>query len=551
VTYPFHLLVAFCLQVGRLLAEWWGRRNLRYLLQGLPAVVAFVGVVTFGAVVVTQDRSLLANQYQIQAQRSLNEATRLLRADKDAAAPLAMAQTCFQRLGWLQSDKLENRYGLAVVLEMLKQPTAADAIIQTLAPADRPGYGRAHLWLADRIWAALQTPPKANGERPRTAEMLRAYERHLLHALQWKTDPEVPAQANMRLWSLYRLTNRLPEAEQALTAAAERRPEMRLELAGWNLSLGKKELAQRQAQSAAETFRKRLDDNVDDHAARFQLIRCLLITGDYAAAQSLLLEGRALATTPALGDAYRKELARVLIAWYDAKAADPKATHAERYALLDQVMAIIPDSPELLFRLVTFVRQTGPEGVKAKQKFRELTASGAPSATAYLVLGIDAWQQDKQAEARYNWEMAFKLSPGSPQVANNLAWVLAHYPPIDLPRAESLIDAALKQAPQDARLHGTRGHILAKLGRHKEALPELELAKAAYPNDQKLFQALADSCTQLGLTNMAADYKQIADSLAAKKPGIAQPVPGPDTKPAADGKAGPPSELPGPPAPGG
>jgi Flp pilus assembly protein TadD len=254
---------------------------------------------------------------------------------------------------------------------------------------------------------------------------------------------------------------------------------------------------------------------------------------------------------PALVDAYRRELARVLIAWYDAKTADPKATHAERYALLDQVMTIIPDSPELLFRLVTFVRQTGPEAEKAKRKFRELTAAGAPSATAHLVLGIDAWQQDKPAEARYHWEMAFKLSPGSPQVANNLAWILAHYPPIDLPRAESLIDAALKQAPQDPRLHGTRGHILAKLGRPKEALPELELAKAAYPNDAKLFQALTDCCTQLGLPKMAAEYKQIADSLAAKKPGLAQPVPGSDAKPAPpDGKAVPPSELPGPPAPG-
>jgi predicted Zn-dependent protease len=550
VSYPFQLVGTFFLQVGRLLAEWWERRNLRYLLQGLPAVAAFVGLATLAAVIAFQDRSLLANQYQIQAQRSVSEAAQLLRADKDATAPLALAQTCFQRLGWLQPDRAENRYGLATVLELLKQPAAADAVIRSLAPADRPGYGRAHIWQADRLWQALQAPPKADGERPKTAEMVRAYEGHLLHALQWKDNPEVPTEANVHLFNLYRLMNRLPEAEQALTAAAERRPEMRLVLAGWNLDLGRKDVAKRHAQAAADVFRKRLDDAVDDHATRGQLIRCLLVTGDFQAAEELVLKGTALAKDPAMVNAYRRELARVMLAWYDTKTADPRATHAERYALLDQVMAVAPDSPELLQRLVTFVRQSGPEAEQAKKKFAELTAAGAPSATAHLVLGIDAWQHDKPDEARFHWEMAFKLSPGSPQVANNLAWILAHYPPVDLARAEDLIDAALKQLPQDPRMHGTRGHILLKQGRYKEALPSLELSKAVYTNDPKLFQALAECCGKLGMDRMAADYTARAEALTAKAPPAAPALPGAAPKPAApDAKGVPASELVGPPAP--
>jgi tetratricopeptide (TPR) repeat protein len=547
VFYPSHLVASAVVHAGHLLTEWWHHRNLLYLLQGLPALALFVGLLTLGAVVAGQDRGLLADDYHIQAHRSVAEAGQLLRSNKDAKPALAMAQTCYLRLGVLQPEKVENRYGQAQVLELLKQPAAADAVLRSIAPADRPGYGPAHLWLADKIWAALQAPPAA-GEKPRTAELLRAYERHLLHALQWKTEP-VTTEAHKRLYNLYRQTSRLPEAEKELALAAERVPELRLDLAGWNLAQGKKDQAQRNAQAAAQAFRKRLDDNDTDHVARAGLIRCDLMTGDYAAAQELAQRGIALANEkPELLTAYRVELARVLVAWYDAKTADPKSAPAERFALLEQVMAIFPDSPDLLQRLVTFIRQTGPEGEKVRQKFRDLTAEGKPSAVAHLVLGTDAWQRDKPAEARYHWEKALQLSPGTPQVANNLAWVLAHYPPVDVDRALSLIDAALKQVPGDPRLHGTRGHILAKLDRHKEALEELEIAKVAYPNDAKLFRQLAESCAKLSLDKMAADYKQRAEALAVKAPAPNPPTAGPDTKPSAPDSP-PASEPKGSPAP--
>jgi Flp pilus assembly protein TadD len=549
IFYPYHLVVTLASQVGALIVEWWQRRNLRYLLQGLPSLAVFVGVVTFGALVAFQDRSLLADQYAIQADRSLREAATLKQAKKSAAAPLAMAQTCYQRLDTLQPNKPENRIGLARVLYLREQPAAYNAILRELAPADHPGYGPAHLWLADQIMQSLQARPA--GEKLPTAELLRAYERHLLHALQWHTE-FIATEAHIRLYNLYRQTNRLPEAEKELTLAAQYRPELRLDLARWNLAQGKKEPALRNAQGAAAALRKRLDENIDDDTARARLIQCDLITGDYAAAQELALKGQSLAKTPDLANAYRVELVHVLITWYDAKTADPKATPAERFALLEQVMAIFPDSLELLQRLVAFVRQTGPEGEKAKKKFRDLTAEGHPSAVAHLVLGTDAWQRDKPEEARYHWEMAYKLSPGGPMVANNLAWVLAFYPPVDLDRALSLIDSAIKQAPQDPRLHGTRGHILGKLGRHKEALDELEIAKVAYPNDVRLFQQLAESSAKLGLDKMAADYKQRADALAAKRPPAHPPAATTDPKapepkaPAAPDKKEPPAPTPPP-----
>ena len=46
-----------------------------------------------------------------------------------------------------------------------------------------------------------------------------------------------------------------------------------------------------------------------------------------------------------------------------------------------------------------------------------------------------------------------------------------------------MIEAVLEKAPNEPRFHSTRGHILVKLERYKEALPDLEEAKRVYTND--------------------------------------------------------------------
>jgi hypothetical protein len=66
ITYPFGLVFALIKAIGHTFAAWWESRNLRYLLQGLPALFLGVAIVVLGAWMFFQDRSLLANQYQIQ-----------------------------------------------------------------------------------------------------------------------------------------------------------------------------------------------------------------------------------------------------------------------------------------------------------------------------------------------------------------------------------------------------------------------------------------------------------------------------------------------------
>jgi hypothetical protein len=66
ITYPVRLVFAFIKAIAGTLATWWESRNLRFLLQGLPALVLGIGILVLGAVILFQDRSVLANDYQRQ-----------------------------------------------------------------------------------------------------------------------------------------------------------------------------------------------------------------------------------------------------------------------------------------------------------------------------------------------------------------------------------------------------------------------------------------------------------------------------------------------------
>src|SRR5437879_2030887 len=107
VGYPFFHVRSFFAAIGTMLVAWWRQRNVRYLLQGLPALLMTIGALTFGLLVYGQDRNYLATEYRNQGVLSLQEAQKRLASSEDAKAPLAMADMCCQRAVELQ-DKPEN-----------------------------------------------------------------------------------------------------------------------------------------------------------------------------------------------------------------------------------------------------------------------------------------------------------------------------------------------------------------------------------------------------------------------------------------------------------
>jgi predicted Zn-dependent protease len=170
--------------------------------------------------------------------------------------------------------------------------------------------------------------------------------------------------------------------------------------------------------------------------------------------------------------------------------------------------------------------KAGAEGDEARSTLRSLLAVGNNPAMIHFVLGADAWEREHIDEARMHWEQAHQLNPRLPEVANNLAWLYAmRTNPPDLPRALRMINLVLEGFPTQARFKGTRGHILAKMERWKEALPDLEASLTVYPDDPNLHQVLATAYERLGDPEMAKEHRRRAE---AKKPA---PPAGPPEKP--------------------
>ena len=145
-------------------------------------------------------------------------------------------------------------------------------------------------------------------------------------------------------------------------------------------------------------------------------------------------------------------------------------------------------------------------------RFGPSSRSGRATGPVLFALGLDAWLAGRRSEACLHWEEACRLDPGSPVFANNLACALAAGPDPDLTRALAIINPVIALRPDEPRFRETRGQILARLERWKEALPDLKAALVVYPDRSDLHRALAETYVHLNAPGMAAEHRKRADA---------------------------------------
>jgi Flp pilus assembly protein TadD len=195
-----------------------------------------------------------------------------------------------------------------------------------------------------------------------------------------------------------------------------------------------------------------------------------------------------------------------------------KADPAQRLQLVEEGLKYDAGNSDLLSALTPERIRPG-EAAQTRALLQRLISDGRAPAAANLILGMDAWQRRDFAVARVHWETALQLSPQLNLAANNLAWLLAHEEPRDLTRALALIDAVLQRAPNEPRFRGTRGAILAGLGRWREALPELIAALPASRASAAHHRLLSETYQHVGLSDLAQEHQNRAEMLEKKETG--------------------------------
>ncbi len=455
----------------------------RHLLAGLPAVLAGAAVLVLAGMAVMTDQAQLRARYA-------HEALGHFQARDYQAALIGFERVA--RWDGPRTDR-EVRYNHGICLEALDDSDHAAALIEPLAPEDRPGYAPAHVWKATRLWSDVRHSP----------DEIRAGEKHLLFALR---DAPDSVAVNTLLGQFYMALGQTRKAIPFLEKAVRERPELLLPLARANRSQGNKTLAQHRAKEARRIYRERAEANLYDHESRLLWADAAVFLEDFSGAADALRLDALLKTDPR----FPRALARIYLAWSDAVARTDPSDLAQRLALLERGLACEHADIALLGRFSELIRTGGPEGGRARQALLDLVTRGRASGPVRYALGLDAWENGRPAEARLHWEEACRLMPETPAFVNNLAWILAQGPEADLPRALDTINPVLKRWPGDPHLRATRGEILAKLERWKEALPDLEAALTAEADNPALHRMLAETYEHLGAPAMAAEHSRRA-----------------------------------------
>jgi len=479
--------------VGSFLGRWLRTRAALNLWQGLPAVaVGTIAVVIVWMGWQTRDFDLVL-RYEGAAWEALRN------------EELDAADVYFQKLAYLDDKDPRIQYGIALTAKAQGEDERAMRLMKRIAPDNGDGYPAAHFWIATQM---------VEGKTSHTPAELNLLHHHLQQVISTQQDtPQTHAmlvEAHAVLGQLFVAAGRADLAAEHLAHVVEDRPAMRLRLARLYRGLGKPDLANFQAETATKHYQRRIQESPDDAEARLYWAEAQAQLGNWSDAAKMLVDGYARTRD----EIYRLPLSRLFIARSDELRRAGQGTIDHHVELLQQALVYAPNDVNAAARLAGFATIAGGEqSEKLKAALNDILASGKASATVHLILGTAATREGDLEKARLHLEQANRLSNKSPEILNNLAWVLANSDPPDLESAEQLAAEAVELAPTNSSIRETHGQILAQLDRPQEAVAELEFALRSpdAPNRREIHETLADMYQKLGDDALAEAHTRRAE----------------------------------------
>ncbi|MBX3441669.1 MAG: tetratricopeptide repeat protein [Planctomyces sp.] len=463
---------------------WWETRKFRYLLFGLPALLVFSLAGYFAAASVFEQQSVLAGRYLAAGERALENGN------------YEAARLYLERAVDIEPGNQDAMWKLAMTCQKTEDAARLLAILKVLAPDHQPVHAPAH---------ALRAVYFLN--LPETEETLSAARQQLNYALRLVADDPTA------LWLLGQLdlnTGNYAAAVQHLSKIAAGNPAARLPLAKSMAMSQDMAGARRWAEDAAGYWSTRLQQNPGDVAALLGASETLMFLERYQEAAEILRKGLQEQTD----DRLKKALSRTLVMWADSLSSGEGPENLRlRYDLLSSALLVYPNDLLTFDRMMALLKSGGDVAAQAREFLLDNIAQGRAVGISHLILGSQAFFTVNPKEAELHLERALESAPQAPIVANNLAWFLAHRDPPDLERALALIEPVVAKFPEDVRFLDTRGHVLAKMGQHREAIQDLEKALKVYSGVSESHAALAECYAALGHAELAARHEQIARRL--------------------------------------
>jgi tetratricopeptide (TPR) repeat protein len=174
---------------------------------------------------------------------------------------------------------------------------------------------------------------------------------------------------------------------------------------------------------------------------------------------------------------------------------------------LDTALAADPDEWHALLRRAWIFTRCGRDAEAVADLTRALGLR--PGDHRALTTRAEALFHQGQYEASFSdSEAALPAAPDQAAAHNNLAWAYVTVPPPARDAAKALPHArrGVELMPKVAGYHNTLGIVLARLGRHRESVDELETSLAASSGGDAAYD----------LFFLAIDYHRLGDPVRAK-----------------------------------
>lgn len=450
------------------LIGWWPRASLIHLLQGLPAI----GGVLLMTLPLAFSRGREVPIYAQAAEDNLN------------AGNFEKAEVYFRALTEKEPESQLYRYGLAMAADGLREHERALAIMSSLAPTEKQGFGLAHRWMA------LQSQLLKDGEQ----------EAHLKRYLQ-SAAPGSPAWSEAHEWlgTLCFYNNRLQEAETHLLKS--KNPELWLRIAELYLKQGNFKKAREGAERAIEFFRPKAEADVDDINSRLCWATAVGSLGDYKQAAQILEDGLKFSSDPRLP----QQLGAMYFRWAELLKSGNSGGAAAQHTLLVRCFYFDPNNFMLLHRVVEGVKDQGSEeATLLRSVMRTLLSQGHALGTVDILLAIDAEARHQSSAADNYLRKAREVEPKTAYLLSQL--VMYEVQGLGQPRrdnAYSLANLGLRAWPDDPDMLYARGGLHALDKHWIESLIDLEAALPKSGNRPELHRLLAEVYRNLGMQDKA------------------------------------------------
>lgn len=473
ISYPFRWFLAA-----------WHERTLRSFLWGLPALAMIFCLALVFHRLRLQSQSI-SYIYWENAQAAID------------AGDYSGAEMLLDRI--LQEGTAhvsDARYGLAMVYGATGRGDRAALLFNALAPDDGRGHAEAHRRLALLLAESLSdaTPP----------ENLRRLKHHLDAAGDQDSPDMILARGKYSL-----ATGDFPSALKYFEKVAVQFPEVWITIGEIQTAMGNAQSATASYRKASEFLRKesRSSDSATDINLRRQQYGTVLTRLELFDEARIVYE-EALQDDPE-GD-WHQRLADLYIYYHDYLKKRPESpSEAELLALIAKALEHDPDFAPALVRLMDYVQTSEERKPEIKQLLMRIVSEGKDAALPHLALGNLCWMEQDMNAAVLHFERATEINPKLAVVMNNLAWLLGSPSDYqDLDRALGLVDTALKERPGDPSFLDTRGMILLRSGRPREALNDLEAALPGVRDKAGTHSRIAEAYQELGIPDMAEEHRR-------------------------------------------